>query len=76
MPEPVAIAIAQTERIPVKPSINPDAFYTYQELEELKFGKYLKFRRAIKAGRLQAHYAGRNILIAGSDLISYLKGGK
>lgn len=72
MPEPVAIAIAQTERIPVKPSINPDAFYTYQELEELKFGKYLKFRRAIKAGKLQAHYSGRNVLIQGANLLKFL----
>ena len=66
----------QIVNIPIKASINPGAYYTYQELEALKFGKYLKFRRAIKSGRLQAHYAGRKVLIAGSDLISYLKGGK
>jgi hypothetical protein len=75
MPDFAAVAVAQTEQIPVKPSINPDAFYTYQELEELKLGKYLKFRRAIRAGKLKAHYAGRNVLILGKDLLSYLKGG-
>ena len=71
-----AIEKEQTDLIPVKASINPDAFYTYQELEEFKFGRYLKFRRAIKAGKLKAHYAGRNVLIAGKDLLSYLKGSK
>ena len=75
MPDFAAVAVAQTEQIPIKPSINPDAFYTYQELEELKLGKYLKFRRAIRVGKLKAHYAGRNVLILGKDLLSYLKGG-
>lgn len=68
-------ATAQTVNTLIKPSINPGAFYTYQELEEFKLGKYLKFRRAIKSGRLHAHYAGRNVLILGADLLSYLKGG-
>ena len=72
MTESMAIPIAQTEQIPVKPSINPDAFYTYQELEELKIGKYLKFRRAILAGKLTAHYAGRNLLVKGENLLAYL----
>ena len=72
MPEAVAVAIAQPEQIPVKPSINPDAFYTYQELEELKLGKYLKFRRAIKRGALKAHYSGRNVLVKGADALSFI----
>ena len=55
-----------------KPSINPDAFYTYQELEELKLGKYLKFRRAIKNGKLKANYSGRNVLIQGANLLTFL----
>jgi hypothetical protein len=75
MPDFAAVAVAQPEQIPIKPSINPDAFYTYQELEELKLGKYLKFRRAIIAGKLKAHYAGRNVLVKGEDLLSYLRGG-
>lgn len=57
---------------PIKPSINPDAFYTYQELEELKLGKYLKFRRAIKRGALKAHYSGRNVLVKGSDALAFI----
>ncbi len=72
MPEAVAVAVAQPEQIPVKPSINPDAFYTYQELEDLKIGKYLKFRRAIIAGKLKAHYSGRNVLIKGSDALAFI----
>ena len=75
MPDFAAVAVALPEQNPNKPGINPDAFYTYKELEDLKLGKYLKFRRAIKSGRLQAHYAGRNCLILGSDLLLYLRGG-
>jgi hypothetical protein len=75
MPDFAAVAVALPEQNPIKPGINPDAFYTYQELEALKLGKYLKFRRAIIAGKLKAHYAGRNVLVKGEDLLSYLKGG-
>lgn len=72
MPQAVTIAVAQPEEIPIKPSINPDAFYTYAELEELRIGKYLKFRRAILAGKLKAHYSGRNVLIKGSDALKFI----
>ena len=75
MTQTATVVVAQPEQIPIKPSINPDAFYTYQELEELKIGKYLKFRRAILAGKLKAHYAGRNVLVKGGDLLLYLRGG-
>ena len=34
-----------------------------------------KFRRAILAGKLKAHYAGRNVLVKGEDLLTYLRGG-
>lgn len=74
MSQIAAVAIAQAGLIPVKPSINPGAFYTYQELEELKLGKYLKFRRAIKRGAFKAHYAGQNVLIKGENLLAFLKG--
>lgn len=72
MAQTTAIAVAQTEQIPIKPSINPDAFYTYQELEELKLGKYLKFRRAILAGKIKAHYSGRNVLLRGDAVLAYI----
>lgn len=72
MHQAAVATVVQPEQIPIKPSINPDAFYTHQELDELKIGKYLKRRRAIIAGKLKAHYAGRNVLIKGSDLLSYL----
>lgn len=76
MPQTAAITIAHSEQFPIKPSINPDAFYRYEELEELGLGKYLKFRRAIRAGKLRAHYAGRNVLVKGEDLLAYLQGGR
>ena len=72
MADNTASVVAQSVDFPTKPSVNPDAFYTYQELEELKFGKYLKFRRAIKAGKLEANYSGRNVLIQGANLLKFL----
>lgn len=72
MPQHTTIAVAQTEQFTAKPSLNPDAFYTYPELEEYKLGKYLKFRRAIKSGKLKAHYAGRNVLIKGEDVLAFI----
>lgn len=72
MPQTAAVAIAQPEQPTLKLSINPDAFYTYQELEELKLGKYLKLRRAIKRGALKAYYSGRNVLVKGSDALTYI----
>ena len=72
MPQTAVVTVAQSEQIPVKPSINPDAFYTYQELEDLKLGKYLKFRRAIKRGSLKAHYSGRNVLVKGEDALAFI----
>lgn len=72
MPQTATATVAQPDQIPVKPSINPEAFYTYQELEELKLGKYLKFRRAILAGKLKAHYSGRNVLVKGSDALGFI----
>jgi hypothetical protein len=72
MPQNAAIAIAQPDQCQPKQSINPEAFYRYSELESLGFGKYLKFRRAIKSGRLRAHYSGRNVLVKGSDALAFI----
>lgn len=72
MTQNATIAVAQTEQFPTKASINPAAYYTYAELEALKLGKYLKFRRAIKRGALKAYYSGRNVLIKGADALAFI----
>lgn len=72
MPESAAVAMAQLEPTATKPGINPDAYYTYAELEALKIGKYLKWRRAILAGKIIANYAGRNCLIKGSEVLRFI----
>lgn len=72
MPDFAATAVAQPSQISIKKSINPSAFYRYNELEALGFGKYLKFRRAIKRGDLKAHFCGRTVLIKGADLLIFI----
>jgi hypothetical protein len=72
MPDIPAVTVVQPEQSQSKPSINPDAFYRYDELEKLGLGKYLKFRRAIKRGALVAYYSGRNVLIKGSDALAFI----
>lgn len=52
MPDFAAIAVAQPEQIQVKPSVNLDAHYDYAEAETLGLSKYLKLRRALRAGKL------------------------
>lgn len=74
MPEIAAVAVASLEQISIKPSVNLNAYYDYAEAEALGFGKYLKLRRAVRAGKLKAYFSGRNVRFKGCDLVAWLEG--